>query len=223
MPNTSEGFYYPDANTNIAPLETVLANMAASSDTVSKQTPRVFSTYAAMTAAIPTPVGGRLAITTQGSGILWQYDGTAAKWVVQNRPTFSNATARDAAIPSPTTGIVAVTGSDVTSTEWRYTGVAWRLWTGNPAFTYAAGFSAYTGSGWSGISLSVRGGMCTINGAFAATSWTALSTVLTLPTTCWPAKKTAGQNGEANPDGTVKVADAGASAASLTVTWPIAI
>ena len=88
MPNTSEGFYYPDANTNIAPLETVLANMAASSNSVAQQTPRVFANYAAMVAGIPSPVGGRLAITTQGSGILWQYDGAAAKWVVQNHQPF---------------------------------------------------------------------------------------------------------------------------------------
>lgn len=44
MPNTSEGFYYPDANTNIAPLETVLANMAASSDSVAQQTPAFLPT-----------------------------------------------------------------------------------------------------------------------------------------------------------------------------------
>lgn len=126
MPNTSEGFYYPDANTNIAPLETVLANMAASSNSVAQQTPRVFANYAAMVAGIPSPVGGRLAITTQGSGILWQYNGTAAKWVVQNRPTFSDATARDAAIPSPTAGIVTVIGSGADYAEYRWNGSAWR-------------------------------------------------------------------------------------------------
>ena len=125
MPNTSEGFYYPDANTNIAPLETVLANMAASSNSVAQQTPRVFANYAAMVAGVPSPVGGRLAITTQGSGILWQYDGTAAKWVVQNRPAFSDATARDAAIPSPSPGIVAVIRSGASYTEYRWTGASW--------------------------------------------------------------------------------------------------
>ena len=132
MPNTSEGFYYPDANTNIAPLETVLANMAASSDSVAKQTPRVFANYAAMVAGIPSPVGGRLAITTQGSGILWQYDGTAAKWVVQNRPAFSNATARDAAIPSPSPGIVAVIGSGASYAQYTWDGTAWKP-SGGPA------------------------------------------------------------------------------------------
>ena len=126
MPNTSEGFYYPDANTNIAPLETVLANMAASSDSVAQQTPRVFANYAAMVAGIPSPVGGRLAITTQGSGILWQYDGTAAKWVVQNRPTFSGATARDAAIPFPTAGIAVVISTGSNSAEYVWNGTVWR-------------------------------------------------------------------------------------------------
>lgn len=125
MPNTSEGFYYPDANTNIAPLETVLANMAASSNSVAQQTPRVFANYAAMVAGIPSPVGGRLAITTQGSGILWQYDGTAAKWVVQNRPAFSDVTARDAAIPFPTVGITAVIGTGAGYAEYLWTGAAW--------------------------------------------------------------------------------------------------
>lgn len=128
MPNTSEGFYYPDANTNIAPLETVLANMAASSDTVSKQTPRVFANYAAMVAGIPSPVGGRLAITTQGNGILWQYDGTAAKWVVQNRPVFSSATARNAAIPAPTAGIVAVISTGSNYAEYSFNGTEWQQW-----------------------------------------------------------------------------------------------
>ena len=127
MPNTAEGFYYPDANTNIAPLETVLANMAASSDTVSKQTPRVFANYAAMIAAIPTPTAGRLAVTTQGSGILWQYDGTAAKWVVQNTPTFTNTAAREAAIPNPTAGVKCVIGSGADYAEYVWTGAAWRL------------------------------------------------------------------------------------------------
>jgi len=125
MPNTSEGFYYPDANTNIAPLETVLANMAASSNSVAQQTPRVFANYAAMVAGIPSPVGGRLAITTQGSGILWQYDGTAAKWVVQNTPTFTDTAARDAAIPNPTAGIKCVTGSGATYREYRHDGTSW--------------------------------------------------------------------------------------------------
>ena len=125
MPNTAEGFYYPDANTNIAPLETVLANMAASSDTVSKQTPRVFANYAAMIAAIPAPTAGRLAVTTQGNGILWQYDGTAAKWVVQNTPTFANTPARDAAIPNPTAGIKCVIGSGATYSEWVHDGTSW--------------------------------------------------------------------------------------------------
>ena len=149
MPNTSEGFYYPDANTNIAPLETVLANMAASSDSVARQTPRVFANYAAMVAGIPSPVGGRLAITTQGSGILWQYDGTAAKWVVQNRPAFSDATARNAAIPFPTVGIVAVTGSGASMAEYRWDGTAWKgrlLDSGWLDITPGAGFTAVAGA-----------------------------------------------------------------------------
>lgn len=139
MPNTAEGFYYPDANTNIAPLETVLANMAASSDTVSKQTPRVFANYAAMIAAIPAPTAGRLTVTTQGSGILWQYDGTAAKWVVQNTPTFTNTAARDAAIPNPTAGIKCVIGS----MEYLHDGTKWRLWMGDVSglFSIAGGWS----------------------------------------------------------------------------------
>ena len=175
MPNTSEGFYYPDANTNIAPLETVLANMAASSDSVAQQTPRVFANYAAMVAGIPSPVGGRLAITTQGSGILWQYDGTAAKWVVQNRPTFSGATARDAAIPSPTSGVAVVIGSGATYSEYVHDGTAWRAWT-TPwqAITPAAGF---TGAPY----VRIAGGLATfrgdLTGTVPATTGTQVGTV----------------------------------------------
>lgn len=79
-----------------------------------------------MVAGIPSPVGGRLAITTQGSGILWQYDGTAAKWVVQNQPAFSDTTARNAAIPLPTVGITCVIGSGSSMAEYLWTGTVWQ-------------------------------------------------------------------------------------------------
>ena len=178
MPNTSEGFYYPDANTNIAPLETVLANMAASSNSVAQQTPRVFANYAAMVAGIPSPVGGRLAITTQGSGVLWQYDGTAAKWVVQNRPAFSNATARDAAIPSPSPGIIAVIGSGASYSEYVWTGTGWRAWvTPWQAITPAAGFTAGGSAG-----VRIVGGLATyrghLSGTLPAVGATVIATVL---------------------------------------------
>ena len=223
MPNTAEGFYYPDANTNIAPLETVLANMAASSDTVSKQTPRVFANYAAMIAAIPAPTAGRLAVTTQGSGILWQYDGTAAKWVVQNTPTFANTPARDAAIPNPTAGIKCVTGSGATYAQYVYDGASWKLdrtSAYSQPFVYASGFSDWTGGGWSGVGLIVRGGMVYINGYFGAASWAAGATVLTLDAAYRPARTVVGANCEVRTTGVVSVNAAGAVAGNLSASWP---
>ena len=216
MPNTAEGFYYPDASTNIAPLETVLANMAASSDAVSKQTPRVFANYAAMIAAIPAPTAGRLAVTTQGSGILWQYDGTAAKWVVQNTPTFTDTAARGAAIPNPTAGIVAVIGTGAGYAEYVWDGTAWRSGIGgslyNPSdVAVAAGLQAAAipvTSELSGMTIATSRLTVTVPGVYS------VSACATFYSTTINAADSAGiyRNGSGLPGGDLRLAAAGGDA-----------
>lgn len=124
MPTTENGYYYPDASTNLTPLAAILAAMAASSDAAYKKIPAVFDTIAARDAAITTPTEGRI-VYTKDYDILWHY---AGGWRPVGVPTFATVEARSLAMPTPTAGMRCFVGSGATMDEYIHNGTAWKLW-----------------------------------------------------------------------------------------------
>lgn len=164
MPTTSEGFYYPDSSTSLS-LVTILAAMAASSDTVAKRIPTVFATVSARNAALPTPTEGQLSYTLDYD-ILWYYSGSA--WRPVGVPTFASIAARDAALPAPSLGdkcIVSATGAEYKCVV----AGAWKLWDTPQWFNDFA-----MGANWSGMDLyyTVRSGSVVFRGELYGTAAT---------------------------------------------------
>ena len=144
--------------------------------------------------------------------------------------SFASTAARDTfytANPSlRVAGARAIIGSGATMQEYLYDGAAWLMISGDLSsyISWTAGFSAYLGLGYSGMSLTVRGGRVALSGAFSAASWAALASVLTISNAAYrPAVQTPGVNAQIGSDGIVRPSTGGTGSAALAITWPLTL
>jgi len=197
MPTTNLGIYYPDAATNITPLQTVMASISTSVDAYLAANATVHTIAntagrAALVAAYSPSVSNPLFVWRQdaAAGNNLEYTTNGTSWLAYGgkAPYFSTTAARDTALPSPVVGMHANTGSGSTYTEWAYDGSAWITTTypdtGWVAVTNATGFDA------SGYTVRRVNGVVYARGTVVPTGSGTISTtfipIFTLPTGFFP-------------------------------------
>lgn len=187
MPNTSpDNLYYPDATTQIAPLETQLGAMQASVQAaLTARVGRLVTPVADHTAlAALSGTTGDIAVVAEGSGVVFVRQGST--WVQRSKAVFPSTGARDTAY-AKASGAYRTAGAEAEVVGTLYTwipntsGVAASGWFPVagllPDFSVVASApQALAGNTWTALTTAVSGGSPELNRGF--TSWS--SGVLTI-------------------------------------------
>ncbi|MBW9094649.1 hypothetical protein JNB62_13210 [Microbacterium jejuense] len=152
--------------------------------------------------------------------IEYTYNGTV--WLpFSGTLQFANDAARDAWTTSNSAYLVAGDQCISNGFDGWWDGTAWIQDYGPTAPSYAAGWSDYVASGWTGVRIQRRSRIVFGTGAAAKATITAGETLMTLPVGSRPSAQTKGVNVHVTTAGLVIAGAAGSVAMDLSFAFPV--